>query len=84
MSSLVWWCVARDLAVAWSLGTCGCTSAIDSVDGKDAVLGMSCAVGTRPEVLGARQVSSWVGLPHGKQCCRLRVWSGWVGCSYSY
>ena len=55
-------CVAGDLPVAWSLGTCGCTSAFDGVDGKDAVLGMSCVVGTRPEVLGARQgfVLGWL------------------------
>ena len=33
----------------------GCTSAIDGVDGNDAVLRMTCAVGTGPEVLGARQ-----------------------------
>ena len=66
ISSLVWWWVARDLPVAWSLGMCGCTSAVDGVDENDAVLGMSCAVGTRPEVLGVRQDSSWVGLPHGK------------------
>ena len=59
-------CVTGDLLVAWSLGMCGCTSAFDGVDGKDAVLGMSCTVGTRPEVLGVRQGSSWVGLPHGK------------------
>ena len=33
----------------------GSTSAVDGVDGNDAVLGMTCAVGTGPEVLGARQ-----------------------------
>ena len=59
-------CVTGDLPVAQSLSMGGCPSASDGVDGKDAVLGMSCAVGTRPEVLGVRQGSSWVGLPHGK------------------
>ena len=33
----------------------GCASAVDGVDGNDAVLGMTCAVGAGPEVLRARQ-----------------------------